>query len=343
MVGIGVDSHKSTLELGVVDEIGRKIATRRFANDAASFGAVLGWTRRHGCHRVIGIEGSGGLGQALARFLVSAGEDVREVPAIATYAERRTTPSRGKSDHHDALSIARVVARDQDLPRVRRDDITDALKLLSDHRDQLVRARTQMINRTHADFVTCHPGYERRVPKLTSKRQRRSALALLRGDHSVRADLARERIGDIDRFERRIKETEAKIVQTVKASGTNLVALKGIGYVLAAKILGEVGDVTAIRSRAAFAMLNGTAPLEASSGAIKRHRLNRGGNRRLNFALHMMATTLARSDGDTKSYLGRQRAQGKTSKEAMRCLKRQLSNVVYRQLLLDAKEPQIAA
>ena len=154
-----------------------------------------------------------------------------------------------------------------------------------EHRDQLVRARTQAINRTHADLVACRPGYERRIPKLTARSDRRAALVLLRGDRSVRAELTRERIRDIDRLERRITDTEAKVRALVGTSGTTLGRAQGHRLCLAAKIIGEVGDVTAIRSKAAFAMLNGTAPIQASSGAITRHRLNRGGNRALNFAL----------------------------------------------------------
>jgi transposase len=116
-----------------------------------------------------------------------------------------------------------------------------------------------------------------------------------------------------------------------------LTELRGIGFIAAAKILGEVGDLRRLRSKGSFAMLSGTAPLEASSGKTKRHRLNRGGNRQLNYALHMMALARRRGDSETKIYMDRLRASGKSDKEAMRCLKRQLSNVVFRQLMTELR------
>jgi transposase len=158
-------------------------------------------------------------------------------------------------------------------------------------------------------------------------------MALLRGDRSVRADLIRERIGEIRRVTENIAAVQKQIAMKVTESGTTLTQLHGIGFLMAAKILGEVGDLARLRSKGSFAMLTGTAPIEASSGRTKRHRLNRGGNRQLNYALHMMAIARCRGDDDTKTYMARLRAEGKSEKEAMRCLKRQLSNVVFRQLL----------
>ncbi|MGH2778674.1 MAG: transposase, partial [Actinomycetota bacterium] len=212
------------------------------------------------------------------------------------------------------------------------------LKLLSDHRDQLVRARTQLINRTHKNLVVSHPGYENRVPKLNSKKNLRITVAMLRSDRSVRADLIRDRIGEIRRLNDKIALVEKQLASKVVYSGTSLTQLHGIGFIAAAKILGEVGDLRRLRSKASFAMLSGTAPLEASSGRTKRHRLNRGGNRQLNYALHMMAIARRRGDSDTKIYMARLGAAGKSNKEAMRCLKRQLSNVVFRQLIAESKE-----
>jgi transposase len=219
----------------------------------------------------------------------------------------------------------------------RRTDVLVDLKLLSDHRDQLVRARTRLINRVHTDLVISHPGYEKRIPKLNSKRNQSAALTLLRGDRSVRADLIRDCISEIRRLSKKIADVEKQLAGKVKESGTNLTALQGISFVLTAKILGEVGDPARMRSKGAFAMLTGTAPLEASSGAAKRHRLNRGGNRQLNYALHMMARARLRHDDDTKAYVARRRLEGKSDKEATRCLKRHLSNVVFRQLVVDLK------
>jgi transposase len=241
------------------------------------------------------------------------------------------------------VAIARITARGEGLCSPRRGEIFVELKLLCDHRDQLVRARTQLINRTHKDLVISHPGYESKIPKLSTSKDQSAALVLLRGDRSVRAELLRDRITEIRRLTKKVKVIEDLIGRKVEESGTSLVDLQGIGPVIAAKILGEVGDPSRIRSKGAFAMLSGTAPLEASSGVTKRHRLNRGGNRQLNYALHMMARSRVRHDPDTKIYVARRQLEGKSDKEAMRCLKRQLSNVVFRQLMVDLQAAQEAA
>jgi transposase len=130
---------------------------------------------------------------------------------------------------------------------------------------------------------------------------------------------------------------EKQIAAKVSESGTTLTQLRGIGFIVAAKILGEVGDLSRLRSKGSFAMLTGTAPLQASSGKTKRHRLNRGGNRQLNYALHMMALARCSGDADTKTYMARLQMEGKSNKESMRCLKRHLSNVVFRELVADLR------
>jgi transposase len=342
-VAIGVDSHKRSLAVAALDELGRVVGIREFPNDARGHDAVVRWINAQDCDRVIGIEGAGSYGAGLARHLLDAGEDVYEVPAFLSYRERKKNPSRGKSDSADAVAIARVAARRQGLCSARRTEVFVEFKLLSDHRDQLVRARTQLINRTHKDLVISHPGYEAKIPRLNTKKDQDAAMALLRGDRSVRADLIRDRIGEIRRVTKKIADVEKLIAIKVKKSGTALTALHGIGFVIAAKILGEVDDPSRIRSKGAFAMLTGTAPLEASSGATKRHRLNRGGNRQLNYALHMMARSRLRHHPDTCAYIARRQMEGKSNKEAVRCLKRHLSNVVFRQLMVDLKGlPQVA-
>ncbi|MBA2273254.1 MAG: IS110 family transposase [Actinobacteria bacterium] len=332
-VVVGVDSHKSSLAVAVLDDVGREIGNREFPNDAKGHASLTEWVTRHGSERVIGIEGSGNYGAGLARHLLERGEHVCEVPAFLSHRERKKRPSAGKSDAQDAVAIARVVACGEGLSSPQRSGAFADLKLLSDHRDQLIRSRTQLINRTHKDLVVSHPGYERRIPKLTSKKNLQAATTLLRGERSIRANLIRERIGDLRRLSERIAVVEKQIAAKVIECGTSLTQLHGIGFLMAAKILGEVGDPARLRSKASFAMFTGTAPLEASSGRTKRHRLNRGGNRQLNYALHMMAIARRRGNDDTKTYMARLRSEGKSEKEAMRCLKRQLSNVVFRQLL----------
>lgn len=336
-VTVGIDSHKSSLAVAVLDDLGRLLGIREFANNPIEHENLRRWVASHGGARLIGVEGSGNFGAALTRHLLDRGEDVHEVPAFLSHRERKRTPARGKSDPQDALAIARVAARGDGLSAPQRTDNFQDLKLLSEHRDQLVRARTQLINRTHKNLVVSHPGYEQRIPKLTTKKSLQTAMVMLRNDRSVRADLIRDRITEIRRINDKTATVEKQLASKVIESGTGLTQLRGIGFIAAAKILGEVGDLRRLRSKAAFAMFTGTAPLEASSGRTKRHRLNRGGNRQLNYALHMMALARRRGDVDTKLYMERQKAAGKSDKEAMRCLKRQLSNVVFRQLIAEAK------
>lgn len=342
-VAVGVDSHKSSLAVGVLDEIGQTVGVREFANDMRGHDSLIDWIDRYGPERVIGIEGSGNYGASLARRLLQAGENVHEVPAFLSHRERKKKLSRGKSDVNDALAIARVVARGDGLSSPQRTESLQDLKLLTDHRDQLVRSRTQVMNRTHKDLVISHAGYEKRIPKLNSKKNLTAAVALLRGDPSLRAELIRDHIAEIRRLNEKVRAVEKQIAIKVKESGTTLTQLRGISFMGAAKILGEIGSVSRLRSKGSFAMLTGTAPLEASSGKIKRHRLNRGGNRQLNYALHMMALARCRGDVDTQTYLTRLRTEGKSDKEAMRCLKRHLSNVVFMQIVADVKGDKMSA
>jgi transposase len=198
------------------------------------------------------------------------------------------------------------VAREKELPTPERSVVLADLKALCDYRDQLVRARTQVANRAHRDLVVLRPGYEQAIPNLTGKRYLGRASSLLRGDHSVRAELLRRRIEELRRLSAEMAAIEAQIGAKVRDSKTTLTEIAGIGPLLAATILGEVGNVGRIRSRAAFAKMAGTAPLQASSGMTHRHRLNRGGNRRLNWALHDTALCCYRTPvrGPTSSVGG---------------------------------------
>jgi len=341
-VAIGVDSHKGSLAAAAVDEVGKVIEAREFPNHPKGHDAFGAWVGAQAKERRIGIEGSLNYGAALTKHLLSCGEDVREVPASLTHAERRKKRSQGKSDLVDAVAIARVVAREADLPSARRTAQLSDLKLLVDYRDQLVRARTQVANRVHADLVSIRPGYERGIPNLQSKGQLAKVRPLRRGDHSIRAELLRRRLAELVRLDRGIATAGDEIRTAVKQAGTTLTQIPGVGPLIAAKILGEVGEVSRIRSKAAFAVMSGTAPLLASSGQTNRHRLSRGGNRQLNRALHFVAFIQSRSTPEAKAYLARQREAGKSSKEATRCLKRQLSNVVYRYLIADAGIEMVA-
>jgi transposase len=341
-VAIGIDTHKGSLAAAAVDPLGRALDVRQFTNDPAGHRLLVRWVREQAQPRRIGIEGSLNYGASAARTLLARGEDVREVSPSLTHAERRRR-SKGKSDPIDAVAIARVVAADETLPTARRAALLSDLKLLVDHRDQLVRARTQIANRVHADLVVIRPGYEQMVPNLRARRHVVKARSLVGRDRSVRAELVRRRLQEILRLEVEIAWADRDIAEKVAEADTTLTQIPGIGPFIAAKILGEVGEISRIRSKASFASLSGTAPLVASSGQTHRHRLNRGGNRQLNWALHYIALVQARTSEEAKAYLARQREAGKSHREGMRCLKRHLSNVVYRHLLIDARRLEQAA
>jgi transposase len=201
----------------------------------------------------------------------------------------------------------------------------------------------RVANRVHADLVVLRPGYEAVVPNLRARRHVLKARSLLGKDRSVRGELARHRLRDIVRLDAEIADADHGIAGKLQEVDTTLTQIPGVGPFIAAKILGEVGEISRIRSKASFALLSGTAPVNASSGQTHRHRLNRRGNRQLNWALHYIALVQSRITPEAKVYLARQREAGKSHKEAMRCLKRHLSNVVYRHLMSDGRRLEQAA
>lgn len=339
----GVDSHKRTLWVCAVDELGREVTAGEFANDPAGHRALIRWSVGvEAGGRWFGVEGTGHHAYALARFLLGAGEVVVEVPPALADRERRRG-RRGKSDPVDALAIARVAAREREhLEPLRHDPVARDLKLVGDYRQQLVAERTRTANRVHADLMQLRPGYHGRVSDLGSSCLP-SARRLLRGERSVQGDLARRRLATLARLDGEIRELERRLRDLLAASGTTLTDLPGVGVVVAARILGEVRDIRRFATRDRFARANGTAPIPASSGDRVRHRLSRGGNRRLNWAIHLIALTQARTDPRARAYLARRRAEGRTGREAIRALKRHLSDVVYRQLVADARRLQEAA
>ena len=338
MVTFGIDAHKASLAVGLIDELGRELAHERFGNDPESHERLYAWAVRIAPgERRFGIEGSGWLAHRIACLLLERGEQVVDVRGTLTDRERRRLHGQGKSDPRDALAIARVTAREQGkLAPIRADSASRDLKLLCAYRSQLVGERNRTANRVHVDLVSLRPGYQKRIPGLDSSVRLERAEELLAGDASVQARLARRRIETLHRLDAEIRQLEREIAQSVKQLGSGLPDLVGLGYLTAARIIGEVGDIHRIATKDRFARINGTAPIPASSGNTSRHRLNKAGNRRLNHALHMMALTQARMDPRARAYVARRRAEGRTQRDAIRALKRHLSDVVYQQLRRDA-------
>jgi transposase len=210
------------------------------------------------------------------------------------------------------------------------------LRALLDYRDDLVAERTALANRVHADLVGLKPGYQHRVTHLANGARVRQVLAMIADDTSVRAGLTRRRLERIVAIDTEAAALKRQIADLVESSGTSLTQEYGIGPLIAARFLAEVVDIGRFPTRDTFAAANGTAPIPASSGRTVRHRYNPGGNRQLNRALYTIAITQIRGDTECRAHYDRKRAQGKTNREALRSLKRRLSDVVYRYMRNDA-------
>ncbi len=218
----GIDSHKSSLAVCGVDELGRELCSGLFANTEKGHRALLCWAKEQSGERRFGVEGTGGLARALTRMLVGEGELTVEVPGVLSERERRRLRKKGKSDPQDALAIARVAAREASLEPLSDDTAARELKLLCDYREQLTAERTRHQNRLHADLLALSPGYEQRCPNLVAKRHLAAAAQILRGVTGVQAELARRRLGTLRGLDRQILELERRINTLVTASGSSL-------------------------------------------------------------------------------------------------------------------------
>lgn len=333
----GIDSHKDTLAVVIVDSSGRQVAVATVQNDPAGLEQLPKLLADHGVI-MVGIECSGTYGRPAAVALSNAGTvEVREVPASMTVRERNRKPSRGKSDPIDALAVARVVARGDRLPPVRcLPGLADDLQQLTHYRRQLIRERTRISNRVHIDLTILRPGYQHALPKLTNPTHLVAARRLLRGLTGVRVQITRSRLDRLKQLDTEITSLKQQITALVTASQTTLLEIHGVGPLTAGRLLGETGDISRFRDRNAYASGNGTAPIPVSSGRTDRYRLNRAGNRRLNEAIHTVALVQSRG-GTGRAYLDRKKAAGKTNRDAMRALKRRLSDVIYQALNTDQR------
>lgn len=338
----GIDTHKDTLAFAIIDQNGRQMVVEEVPNTAGGFVRLAESIAKHGVGR-IGIEGSGNYGRAVAiHFAISCPDlIVVEVPTRMTARERGAQPGKGKTDPVDAFAIARITAREQNLPPVRLTVGPAAdLRALLAYRDQLVLERTATTNRIHSDLIGLRPGYQAKIPALAIKWQVTAALKLVENDESIRAVLCVRRLERVKEIDVEVTAITKQIAALVHASGSTLTEMYGVGPIVAARFLAEIVDVRRYPNRNTFASANGTAPLAASSGRTKRHRLNRGGNRQLNRALYVIAITQIRADTEGRAYYERKRAAGKTSREAIRCLKRRLSDQVFRAMQRDL-EPDV--
>lgn len=335
---IGIDPHSRVHVAAAVDHHGRCIDRHESGAAPEQLRELVEWVEQTGAD-IIALEGAKGYGLPLARLLVAAGHTVVDVSSNLTADERKRSRRPGKDDEGDAVAIARIALRESDLPVMDLTHLDADLKLLVDARDQLVSEEVRVRNRLHALLLVMSPGYQGTTGPLISRpafgRARSLALKARKTD-PMRAKLALAAVRRLNA----LRDEQAELVDEIDAElarrePTHLLAIPGVGHLVAAKILGEARDPRHYASAAAFAAHAGVAPIPASSGNTHRHRLARGGNRQLNRALFTIAMVQARWHPPAREYLAKKRAEGKTAAEARRCLKRHLANVVYRALILD--------
>jgi transposase len=323
---IGVDPHKASLAVAAVDEAtGELLERASFPQDRAGLRSLERWAKRFSECRWA-VENAGGLGRYLAGRLAGSGESVVDVPPkLSARVRVLSTGNARKNDELDALATALAASRNGRLAAVDPEAASEVLSLLSERREDLVAERTRALNRLHALLRDLLPG------GVTGTLSADRAARLLRGirprssSSRIRRRLASEVLRDIRTLDRKIADLNGRIEAEVEASGTTLPEI------------GTVGSVERFPTKAHFASYAGTAPVEASSGEVVRHRLSLAGNRHLNYALHMVAVCQARSDARGGTYYRKKIAEGKSRKEALRCLKRRISDAVFASLVADSQ------
>jgi transposase len=336
-VMIGVDPHKGShtaVAIGVAEEPLGKVRVRASAAQAER---LLAWAASWP-QRTWAVEGAAGLGHLLAQQLVAAGEQVLDVqPKLGARVRLLASGNTNKNDPNDARSVAIAALRSGACRRVRPDDHAMVLKIWAKRHRDLGRARTQVVCRLHAVLCELVPGG---VSKRITAAHAARVLEQVTASGAVgqaRRDLADGFLDDLRRIDAQMREVRKRLTAAVQASGTTLTEIFGVGPVIAAIVIGETGDSARFTGRDRFAAYNGTAPVEVSSGHRKVHRLSRRGNRRLNHAVHMAAVTqVSQRHSDGRAYYDKKVAEGKTAKEALRALKRQVSDAIYKHLKADA-------
>jgi transposase len=345
MIVIGIDPHKATHTAVAVDGASaRERAERTARARQEGFGELLGWARELDLERVWALEDCRHVSGSLERFLLAHGETVIRIsPQLMGDARRGQARERGKSDPIDALAVARVAVRDgiDAFPTARLAGPELEIRLLHDHRARLLADRTALINDLRWHVFDLWPEYEiapRALGLLVH--QQRLARRLTAAEPSARVRVARDELRRVRELTRTVNALERELAALVARTAPALAADRGSGPILTAAFVGEIAGITRFATSAKLARATGAAPVPVWSGQNNgRLRLDIGGNRRLNHALHLYALSRIRHDPATAAYIARQRARGKTHKEAMRLLKRHLVNRVWRLLQTDA-QPQ---
>jgi transposase len=336
MIVIGTDTHKKTHTCGAVDAFTAAVRGElTVPARRGSFGKLLRWARRLDPERVWAIEDCRHVSGALERFLIARGERIVRVAPKHMAGARRSSRERGKSDSIDAFSVARAALKEgiDNLPGAHLDGAALDIRLLVDHREDLIAARTGDQQRLRWHLHDLWPELEIPAGALdTAKWLGKVSRRLARTQQTTRVRVARELVRQISARTTRIRELESELAALVQGYAPQLLAERGCGPLTAAKLIGEIAGADRFATDAKLARSGGAAPIPASTGNTNRHRLDRGGNRQLNCALHRLAVNKGTWDPETAAYLARKQAEGKSRKEALRCLKRILARRVWKLL-----------
>lgn len=337
MIVLGIDAHKRSHTVVAVDEVGRQLGSKTTtATTRDDHLNLIRWADQFGSARTWAVEDCRHLSRHLERDMLGAGERLVRVPPKMMAHARDSARTYGKSDPIDALAVARAALREPNLPTAHLDDEARELRLLVDHREDLVAERTRHINRLRWHLHEIDPSWDPKERALTTVKHLNQTRQRLAGLTSVVARIAIDLVDRIQALTENAKELEAELDERTALAAPALREVYGVGALSAAKFVAEVASVSRFRSRHAFARHNGTAPTPVWSGNTDLHRLSRAGNRQLNAAVHRVALTQARSHPQAQTYLQQRLDAGATRKEAVRSLKRRLSDVIYKAMLQDA-------
>jgi transposase len=344
MIVLGADTHKRSHTIAAVSAAtGELLGEKTVPVGARGFAALLAWARGLQHERVWALEDCRHVSGSFERFLVERGERVVRVATKLMADARRGARGRGKSDRIDALAVARAALREglEELPAAQLNGPELDLRLLVDHRERLVRQRVVLNNTLQWHLHDLWPELELPGSSLFyGNWGPRVARRLARAEQTMRVRIARDELRRIRELSRTIKALEAEITQLVARIAPQLLPEPGFGPLTAAKLVGEIAGAGRFSSDAKLARAAGIAPIPVSSGNTNRHRLDRGGNRQINAAIHRVAVTRARCHPETRQYIDRKRAEGKSTREAIRCLKRHLARRVWH--LLQTAPPDTA-
>jgi transposase len=319
-----------------IDANEQQLATVQVRSGARQLEQLLGWAREFD-ERVWAVESAGGLGYLLAQQLVGAGEQVLDVPAtLASRVRVLATSKSQKTDRHDALSIAIAALRARDLRRVERADHAVVLRLLAKRHRDLGRARNRSACRLHALLIELVPGGISKEITVNAAQQLLDQITPADPVAQVRHELASEHLNDLRHLDAQMRASKRRLEDAVRASGTTVTEIFGVGPVVAAMVIGHARNIERFADRDHFAAYAGTAPIEFESGGRSIRRLSLRGNRQLNHAVHIAAVTQIRHrHSPGRTFYDRKLAAGKTKKEALRALKRRITDALYRQLRAD--------